>query len=255
MCGRYAASRNPDALISAFEIAEDATEGRAPGPDYNVAPTKPVPAVVARRPEPDAPAVRQLRVLRWGLVPAWAKDPSVGARMINARAETAATKPSFRKAMVTRRCLLPADGYYEWYLPEGDAGPRSASGRPLKQPFFLHPADGSVLPMAGLYEFWRDRTRSDDDPAAWWVTCTILTTDATDDVGRIHDRMPMAVPREHWDAWLDPANPDAAGLMVPAGRLGIEAYPVSLDVSNARNNGPGLIDRIPDDEVLPGVRW
>jgi putative SOS response-associated peptidase YedK len=109
--------------------------------------------------------------------------------------------------------------------------------------------------MAGLYEFWRDRTRPDDDPAAWWVTCTILTTDATDDVGRIHDRMPMAVPPEHWEAWLDPANPDAAALMVPAGRLGIEAYPVSLDVSNARNNGPGLIEPIPDDQVLPGVRW
>jgi putative SOS response-associated peptidase YedK len=266
MCGRYAASRNADALVSAFEVAVDATEGKATGPDYNVAPTKQVMAVLTRRSRgagsasseasADGPApVRQLRLVKWGLVPAWAKDPSIGSRMINARAETAATKPSFRKAMAARRCLLPADGYYEWYVPEGDEGPRTKAGRPVKQPFFIHPRDGSPLPMAGLYEFWRDRTRGDDDPLAWWTTCTVLTTEASDEMGRIHDRTPMAVPRENWSDWLDPDRPDAHDLMVPAGELGLEAHPVSLDVSNVRNNGPHLIDPISPEEVLPGVRW
>jgi putative SOS response-associated peptidase YedK len=125
----------------------------------------------------------------------------------------------------------------------------------VKQPFFIRLADGSPLPLAGLYEFWRDRTRADDDPLAWWTTCTILTTESTDDMGRLHDRMPMAVAPEHWDRWLDPDETDASGVMVPAGELGLTAYPVSLDVSNVRNNGPHLIDPLPPDQVLPGVRW
>jgi putative SOS response-associated peptidase YedK len=258
MCGRYASSRNPDALVSAFEVDKDATQGKAPGPDFNVAPTKPVMVVLTRResdaPE-QAPPVRQLRVLRWGLVPSWAKDPSVGARMINARAETAADKPSFRKAMATRRCLIPADGYYEWYLPDGSQGPKSAAGKPLKQPFYLHPATGEPLPMAGLYEFWRDRTRPDDDELAWWITCTVLTTDATDGLGRIHDRTPMVIPRQEWAAWLDPDRSDVEGLMLPATEFGLEAYPVSREVNSVRNNGPGLIEPIPDADVLPGVDW
>jgi putative SOS response-associated peptidase YedK len=258
MCGRYASSRNPDALVSAFEVEKDATEGKAPGPDFNVAPTKPVLAVLTRR-EPDAAEsaapVRQLRVLRWGLVPSWAKDPSVGARMINARAETAAEKPSFRKAMASRRCLIPADGYYEWYQPEGNEGPKTKAGKPVKQPFYLHPASGEPLPMAGLYEFWRDRSRPDDDPLAWWTTCTVLTTDSTDGFGRIHDRTPMVVPPEAWADWLDPARGDAAELMVPATAFDLEAYPVSLEVNNVRNNGPSLVEPLPDAEVLPGVDW
>lgn len=258
MCGRYASSRNPDALVSAFAVEKDATEGKAPGPDFNVAPTKPVLAVLTRR-EPGAPEsaapLRQLRVLRWGLVPSWAKDPSVGARMINARAESAAEKPSFRKAMASRRCLLPADGYYEWYQPEGSEGPKTKSGKPLKQPFYLHPASGAPLAMAGLYEFWRDRSRADDDPAAWWTTCTVLTTDATDGFGRIHDRTPMVVPSDAWAEWLDPDLTDAAVCMIPATDAGLEAYPVSLGVNNVRNNGPDLVARIPEDEVLPGVDW
>jgi putative SOS response-associated peptidase YedK len=261
MCGRYASTKNPDALVKAFGVDLDATEGHAPPADYNVAPTKPVVAVLTRRPrgaDDDADPVRQLRVLRWGLVPSWAKDPSVGSRMINARVETAATKPSFKKAMASRRCLIPADGYYEWYEPDreraGDDLVKTAGGKPAKQPFFLHPADGSILPMAGLYEFWRDRTRADDDPAAWWTTCTILTTDA-DAFGQVHDRMPMAVPPEHWEAWLDPDRTDASDLLVPAGRLGLDLYPVSREVNDARHNGPQLLEQIADDEVLPGVAW
>lgn len=260
MCGRYAASRNPDALVAAFAVDEDATGSAAPGPDYNVAPTKPVVAVLTRHPRSDdqAPPVRQLRVVRWGLVPSWAKDPSIGNRMINARAETLASKPSFKRAFAARRCLLPADGYYEWATPQGDDVVRTAGGRPRKQPFYLHPSDGSVLPMAGLYEFWRDRTRADDDPAAWLTTCTVITTDATQRFGRIHDRMPMAVAPENWAEWLDPdltSTETASGLLVPSGELGLDVYPVSTAVNTVSSNGPALIDPLPESEVLPGVEW
>ena len=167
MCGRYAQSQNVHDLLTEFEVEHGPDHELAP--DYNVAPTKEVYAVVERRPRdaaPDVPPARQLRVMRWGLVPSWAKDPSIGSRMINAREETIATKPAFRRAFARRRCLLPADGYYEWWAPPD--GPKGKNGKPLKQPYFLHQRDGGTLAMAGLYEFWRDKTRADDDPLAWW---------------------------------------------------------------------------------------
>ena len=157
-------------------------------------------------------------MLRWGLVPSWAKDPSIGNRMINARMETVAEKPAFRRAFAKRRCLLPADGYFEWYPTEE----LTAAGKPRKQPFFIHPKDGGVLAMAGLYEIWRDPTRDEDDPDAFRWTCTVITTDAEDDLGQIHDRMPLMVERERWGQWLDP-DP-AAGLTArPAGARGARA--------------------------------
>ena len=137
--------------------------------------------------------------MRWGLVPSWAKDPSIGNRMINARMETVAEKPAFRKAFAKRRALLPADGYFEWY--------GEVKGK--KQPFFIRPADGGVLAMAGLYELWRDPSVPEDsgtDPWLW--TVTVLTTTATDELGRIHDRMPLLVERERYAEWLDPAVED-----------------------------------------------
>jgi len=219
-------------------------------PDYNVAPTKPVYAVLERpvRHEDDEPdqepgrAERQLRVLTWGLVPFWAKDPSIGNKMINARMETVTEKPAFRKAFASRRCLLPADGYYEWYA----TAQKNKSGKPLKQPFFIHPADGSVMAMAGLYEIWRDPTRDEDDPARFRWTCTVLTTRAEDEVGHIHDRMPLLVEPERYAAWLDPATPadDAKGLLVPAAPGRLEAYPVTTTVNNVRNNGPELLEAL-----------
>ena len=138
---------------------------------------------------------RALVTGRWGLVPSWAKDPSIGSRMINARAETVAEKPAFRRAFAKRRCLIPADGYYEWYTPTDPTAPVGRSGKPVKQPFFIHPADGSSLAMAGLYEWWRDPSRDEGDPEAWRLTCTVITTDAADEIGRIHDRMPMTIAR------------------------------------------------------------
>jgi putative SOS response-associated peptidase YedK len=251
MCGRYASSRRPEELLEEFDVAESHVASPLE-PDYNVAPTKQVYAVVERPPsggaDPDGAPQRQLRVLTWGLVPSWAKDPGIGSRMINARMETVAEKPAYRKAFVARRCLLPADGYFEWYPTEQ----LTAAGKPRKQPFFIRPRGGATLAMAGLYEIWRDPTRADDDPARFRWTCTVITTDATDDVGRIHDRMPLMVEPERRAAWLDPRTPQDAlhALLVPAAPGELEAYPVSTAVGNVRNNGPELIDPLPFDEAL-----
>jgi putative SOS response-associated peptidase YedK len=254
MCGRYASSRKPEDLVEEFEI--DRVEAKETlAPDYNVAPTKPVYAVVQRPPSKDAEDLeRQLRVLRWGLVPFWAKDPSIGNKMINARMETVHEKPAYRRAFASRRCLLPADGYYEWY----PTSQKTKAGKPLKQPFFIYPEDGSVMAMAGLYEIWRDPTRDPDDadasPFLW--TCTVLTTSAEDAVGHIHDRMPLLVEPERWGAWLDPAGSDPEelkGLLVPAAPGRLEAYPVSTQVNSVKNNGPELLDPLPaEPEGLPG---
>jgi putative SOS response-associated peptidase YedK len=258
MCGRYASSRSPDDLAEEFEVVDTRLD-TALAPDYNVAPTKEVYAVLDRVPRPDdeegsaggADPVRQLRVVRWGLVPFWAKDPSIGSRMINARMETVAEKPAFRRAFSSRRCLLPADGYFEWYETDkeikGGKTPKFA-----KQPFFIRPKDGGVLAMAGLYEIWKDPTRSDEDPEKFRWTCTVLTTEATDEAGRIHDRMPLLLTPDRRDAWLDPQTPKdrLLDLLVPAQQSGLEAFPVSTAVGNVRNNGPELVEPIPFEETL-----
>jgi putative SOS response-associated peptidase YedK len=250
VCGRYASSRDPEDIVEEFEI-HTAPPPRLE-PDYNVAPTKDVYAVVERPPrrdapdQPDEPAERQLRVVTWGLVPSWAKDPKIGSRMINARMETVAEKPAFRRAFERRRAILPADGYYEWYEPEDDSPLGvTRSGKARKQPFFIRPKDGSILAMAGLYELWRDPTKADDDPTRWLWTCTVITTDAVDDLGRIHDRMPLMLTSDRYDAWLDPENHDRdalLGLLQPAAPGLLEAYPVSTAVSNVANNGPELVE-------------
>jgi putative SOS response-associated peptidase YedK len=253
MCGRYASSRKPEDLVEEFEI--DKVEVKEPlAPDYNVAPTKQVYAVLQRptdAQEPgdkQGPSQRQLRTLRWGLVPFWAKDPSIGSKMINARMETVHEKPAYRRPFASRRCLLPADGYFEWYPTEQ----RTARGKPLKQPFFIRPADGGVLAMAGLYEIWKDPTRDEDDPQRFAWTCTVITTSAEDSVGHIHDRMPLMVPRERWSAWLDPTSSsvdDLVRLLVPAAPGRLEAFPVSTQVNSVRNNGPELVEPLPAEPV------
>ncbi|MGH3494167.1 MAG: SOS response-associated peptidase, partial [Sciscionella sp.] len=167
MCGRYAASKNADQLVEEFEVDLVSAPYPLP-PDFYVAPTKDVYAVLARRSRtPDgAPGVgvqRRLTVARWGLVPSWAKDPGIGARMINARVETLTERPAYKSAFARRRCILPADGYYEWY----PTARRGRSGKPLKQPFFIRPGDGSTLAMVGLYEIWRNRSVPDDASGAF----------------------------------------------------------------------------------------
>ncbi|MFE7893279.1 SOS response-associated peptidase [Streptomyces sp. NPDC057412] len=243
MCGRYASTRSPQDLAQLFQVDEWHPQ-EALEPSWNVAPTDDVWAVLERRPRgagEDAPAPRVLRPMRWGLVPSWAKDVKTGARLINARVETVHEKPAFRRAFVKRRCLLPADGFYEWEQVRDDP-----SGKVRKQPYFIHPEDGSVLALAGLYEFWRDpAVKNDDDPAAWLLSCTIITTEATDAAGRVHPRMPLALAPDHYDAWLDPRHESPDGLralLVQPAEGHLAARPVSTAVNNVRNNGPRLLE-------------
>jgi putative SOS response-associated peptidase YedK len=293
MCGRFASARKRQELLEEFGVQRDRV-AEPLRPDYNVAPTKPVYAVVTRRPEdpakeqgarpgsagadgagPDgagpegaaedqagghqagedqaaghqaAEGVRELRVVRWGLVPFWAKDISIGSRLINARAETVASKPAFRHAFARHRCLLPADGFYEWEKSGDSKGAR-------KQPHYIRREDGGVLAFAGLYELWRDKDRPDDDPDSWLWTATIITTRAEDEVGRIHDRMPMVIEPGRWADWLDPAAPSTEalhGLMTPAASVHLTTYPVSTEVNSVRNNGPGLIEPMEGDSDPAG---
>jgi putative SOS response-associated peptidase YedK len=229
-----------------------------PGPDYNVAPTVVVPAVFERRVRDSGEVRRRLAPLVWGLVPSWAKDPSIGSRMINARLETVAEKPAFRRAFQLRRCVLPADGFYEWYTPEGTR-PAGKSSKIKKQPFFIHRADGDRLAMAGVYEIWRDPAKDPEDDSAWLRTCSVITTDATDAAGHIHDRMPMVISKDAIDAWLDPdlTDPKAAlELLAVTEADQLEAYPVSTAVNSVDNNDPSLIKPIDElvDEQPAGVQ-
>lgn len=262
MCGRYASFREAQDLADAFAVAppDIAEDARLLPPSWNLAPTDPVRIVVERAPKeaPDDDPVRSLRLARWGLVPGWAKDPSVGSRMINARVETLTTKSAFRKAAASRRCLVPAEGYYEWQaVPEPADGGGRDRRRPRKQPFWIHPADGGPLAFAGLYEFWRDPARDDDDPQRWLVTMTIVTGGApTDDpaLAEIHDRQPVILDRGRWDAWLDPAVTDADRVLEllrrPREPHGLVATPVSREVSSVANDGPHLIEPVELDEPI-----
>jgi putative SOS response-associated peptidase YedK len=234
MCGRYAASRRPDDLVVEFEAVPADGQGPLPA-DYNVAPTKEV-YVVRHKRERDAEGAltggghRELRAVRWGLVPSWAKDTSIGNRLLNARVESLTEKPAFRRAAASRRCLVPADGWYEW---------AARLDRPGKQPFFITPADGSVLAMAGLWEVW-------GEGADRLYTCTVVTAPAQGALTEIHDRMPLVLPRERWADWLDPARDDVATLAQPTPPElveGLELRPVSPMVNSVRNNGAQLLER------------
>jgi putative SOS response-associated peptidase YedK len=266
MCGRYASARKRIELLEEFSVQRDKV-AEPLQPDYNVAPTKPVYAVVDRAETASdddigaggtaaggvgtggpgtgtGAAERELRVMRWGLVPFWAKDVRIGSRMINARAETVAEKPAFRRAFAKRRCLLPANGYYEWQQQAGAA----------KQPIYISRSDGRPLAFAGLYELWRDPAVAREDPDAWLWTATIITTSAPDELGMIHDRMPMIIDPGSWADWLDPASNDAAdlrALLVPAAASGLVTYPVSTAVNSVRNNGPQLIEPVSAGSAAP----
>lgn len=217
MCGRFTLATSGAQLATQFALAE--TPQLAPR--YNIAPTQSVAAVRS------AEAGRELVLMRWGLVPMWAKDPSVGSRMINARAETAAEKPAFRTALRQRRCLIPADGFYEWQAAPGG-----------KQPFYFHMGDGSPFALAGLWERWKS------PEGAWLETCTILTTEANDLLRPFHDRMPVIVAPDDYARWLDPALRDADAvrdLLAPFDPAAMAAHPVSREVNRVANDGPHLI--------------
>lgn len=246
MCGRYASIKAPADLADEFQ-AVDATEGVEP--DFNVAPTKNIVAVVERHPrdeegtpDPDT-TERSLRVVKWGLVPSWSKDAKGGARMINARSESASEKPAFRRALAARRCLIPADGWYEW-----QRGPEH------KQPYYTHYRDGSSLAMAGLWEYWKPKDDPDGEYPDGLVTAAVLTTSAVGVLAQVHDRMPLVLPRSAWAAWLDPdaSSESVVELLVPPSPElvgSLELRPVSPQVNNVRNNGPELLTPVAEEDV------
>ncbi|MYB03482.1 MAG: SOS response-associated peptidase [Acidimicrobiaceae bacterium] len=231
MCGRYVSATPPDEVAKYFGALAPAPE-HALSPNHNVAPTQTVYAVRERE------GVRSLDTLHWGLVPFWAKDPKIGNRMINARAETVAQKNAFRVPFSRRRCIIPADGFYEWQRLEGSK---------RKQPMFISRPDGEPFAFAGLWERWRDDNSLDADGEPLELrSCTIITCEANDAMAEIHDRMPVVLPPGAWDLWLEPSNADAeaaAALLVPAPSSLIRMHPVSTEVNNARNNGSHLIER------------
>ncbi|BAJ30696.1 MULTISPECIES: SOS response-associated peptidase [Kitasatospora] len=242
MCGRFASSTDPAELVRLFGVEQwDPTETIAPS--WNVAPTAPTYAVLDRAPRGQRRPVRQLHALRWGLVPGWANSRETAVKMINARAETVHEKPAYRQAYAARRCLIPVDGYYEW-----QTAPTDDLSRPPRRPYFVHRADGHPLALAGLYEFWRDRTHPGDHPDAWLVTCTIVTTAAEPLLAPVHERMPLYLGPDRWDAWLDPHTETADLTPPPPGDLRIHAVPD--EVGRIRNNHPGLTrPRTEDDDT------
>jgi putative SOS response-associated peptidase YedK len=236
MCGRYASTRADADIAAAFTAIT--LDGDLPGPSWNIAPTQHARVVLERTPreDPDAEPVRQLRSVKWGLVPSWAKDPKIGSRMINARSETVTEKGAFKAAAARRRCLVPADGYYEWAMHPGST---------TKVPYFLR-GDG-VLAFAGLYELRPDPDLPEDHPDRWLWTYTILTTRASDALGHVHDRSPVLLPPELREDWLNPATTDLADVRhlldtVPEPRL--QPYAVSTAVNSPKNNGPELIEPV-----------
>ncbi|GHD18159.1 DUF159 family protein [Nocardiopsis kunsanensis] len=273
MCGRYAQSRNVHQLQLAFGLPEQAlaedTDPRSWPPleeleaDYNISPGRPVQAVLGPPPQGGsngAPGPRSLHTMRWGLVPSWAKDRNVGYRMINARSETVADKPAFRAAFRRRRCLLPADAYYEWQLigPDGraeastspvtDTEHKKRKARSAKRPYAIRCTQDRPLAMAGIFERWRDPEVDEDDPAAWLWSCAVITTEAAPELAHIHERMPVVLPEVDWAAWLDPGTgaEELAHLMdhTPVDRFAVDE--VSTEVNSIKNNDPGLLTPLVD---------
>jgi putative SOS response-associated peptidase YedK len=236
VCGRYVSVSSPTILAERFGVAE--VREQVTEPNYNVTPRTEVPVVAESR------GVRVLDVVRWGLVPSWAKDLSIGDRMINARAEKVATGNAYKRAFAKRRCLVPADGFYEWQIVEEAGAPASGKRRPRKQPWFFRRRDGEPLAFAGLWEIWHDPALGDDAPRI--RSCVIITTEPNELLRPVHDRMPVLLPEQAWDEWLDADNHDVAALqrlLVPAPAGELEGWPVSTLVNKPANNGPELLVR------------
>jgi putative SOS response-associated peptidase YedK len=225
MCGRYSYFGPFDNLKESFHI--DVID-KEPTENFNVAPTQHVPAILR-----DADQ-NYLKRLHWGLIPFWAKDPAIGSRMINARAETLAEKPSFKNAFIKRRCLILANGYYEWTAEKGG-----------KQPYFIATTSGNIFAFAGLWETWKNK---DDETTI--QSCTIITTDASPQIAHLHHRMPVILSAGFYQNWLDPGLQDVGELqeILRVGKVQEFAFhPVSKVVNSVRNNGPKLIRAIEAD--------
>lgn len=223
MCGRYAFFSPAEAVRRAFAVEHvPPLEAR-----YNIAPTQPVPVV--RELEP---GMRSVSLLHWGLIPAWAKDRSIGNRMINARAETLDERPAYRRAFRKRRCLVAADGWYEWQATAG-----------VKQPWFIRARDGAPVGFAGLWESWRDPESGDP-----FESCTIVTTDALGPIAQIHRRMPAVLQPQAYAAWLNPSGEDLealSALLGPCDPALLEAWPVGREVNDPGHQGPALVEPLP----------
>lgn len=214
MCGRFYDVFDLDDITTRFRV--ERPPALAFPPRYNLAPTQMAPVVRVQDDE------RELVLLRWGLIPPWAADPKIGARMNNARAETVAEKPSFRKAYAERRCIVPVSGFYEWH--------RAGT---VKAPYAISATSGDPLPFAGLWERWGDLE-----------TFTIVTTAATPAMARIHDRMPLILAREQIDRWLDPDDPDPADILASVPSEELQFVAVSPHVNNARNDDPHCLEPV-----------
>ena len=236
MCGRFVSTTPAAQIADLFDAVPPEIDLPQ---NYNVSPTTDVYVVG------EGNSGRRLRVMHWGLVPAWASDVSGAARLINARSETVAEKPSFRSAFRRRRCLIPVDGFYEWTTVPGAA---------RKQPMFIHHADGEMLAFAALYEFWRPPGSVGDEPGLF-STC-ILTCRANTTISAIHDRMPVILGRESWGSWMSPdsESPLLESLMVPAPETLLAMHPVSTEVNSSRNHGAHLTERVEPAPVgeIPG---
>jgi putative SOS response-associated peptidase YedK len=232
MCGRYVVAYDPETLVSGFSLTRVQPFPRR----WNVAPQSPVPVVYETR-----EGERVAELMRWGLVPHWARDAAIGHKLNNARAEGVFDKPSFRQAVRRRRCILPASGFYEWQAGAGAKAP--------KQPWYISAEDGKPLAMAGLFEAWRP-----DDTAEWLLTCCVITTEPNALMAPIHERMPVLLAPADWALWLDRRVQDPtvlAPLLRPAPASGLQAWPVSRAVSRGSAEGEGLNLPLPA-EPAPG---
>lgn len=235
MCGRFVVAADGSELVGVLRV--DLVGDDLPAPSYNVAPTDRV-AIVLDSAKTEPPT-RRLESARWGLVPAWAKDPGIGVKAFNARAEEAEEKPMFRRALAKRRAVVPASGYYEWKTQDG-----------VKTPFYIHPAAGGPLLFAGLYEWWKDPGKPAEDPTRWLLSFTIMTRDSIGPLGSVHDRMPLMIDADYADEWLDPTAENVGDLLdatidaAPALVDGLVIREVGPAVGNVRNNGPELIEPV-----------
>jgi len=228
MCGRFTLCKPGDELAGIFDLVESP----AIAPRFNIAPTQPAPIIR----QTSNMVGRRLEALRWGLIPAWAKDPAIGSRMINARAETVSSKPSFRAAFRKRRCLVISDGFYEWQTVD----PAHSGSRPRKQPHYIHLRDGRPFAMAGLWEHWEGTDGTIIE------SCTIITTRPNEVVAPLHDRMPVILGATDYDKWLDPDNKkldELQSLLEPCATGEMDAYPVSTRVNSPANDSPDCIAR------------
>ena len=245
MCGRFVVAKTVGEILTIFEA--DEIVGDIPGPSYNVAPTQQIAIIVDRAFEKDHQGApigelsREIHSARWGLIPRWSKDgPSSGSPLVNGRIESILEKPSFKDSVLRRRCVIPASGYYEWHVNDDGS----------KQPFYINAGTDGMFAFAGLYEWWRDPSKPEGDPDRWLLSATTLTKDSAPELAHIHDRNPVLLTPETFEAWIDPHIEGDEGLLRAVANESdvvaaeAEFYKVDTAVGSVRNNSPDLIRAI-----------